>query len=57
MEIQLGCEWFYACPQQTPMILTLEVHYDRVCDLALKPDLRVAPSFRDIVGQQRDKEE
>ena len=57
MDIQLGCEWVYACPQQTPMILTLEVHYDRVCDLALKPDLRVAPSFRDIVGQQRDKEE
>ena len=37
MQIRLGYELVYACPQSTPMILTLNVHYSRVSDL-LAPD-------------------
>ena len=37
MQIRLGYELAYACPQRTPMILTLNVHYSRVSDL-LAPD-------------------
>jgi transglutaminase-like putative cysteine protease len=37
MQIRLGYELLYACPQPTPMILTLNVHYSRVSDL-ITPD-------------------
>ncbi|WP_245232674.1 hypothetical protein [Thiorhodococcus minor] len=37
MQIRLGYELAYTCPQRTPMILTLNVHYSRVSDL-LAPD-------------------
>lgn len=37
MRIRIGYELIYGCPQPTPMILTLNVHFNRVSDL-LKPD-------------------
>ena len=37
MQIRVGYELIYHCPQPTPMILTLNVHYSRVSDL-VKPD-------------------
>ena len=33
MQIRLGYELIYQCPQPTPMILTLNIHYTRAADL------------------------
>ena len=33
MQIRLGYELIYRCPQPTPMILNLNIHYTRVADL------------------------
>jgi transglutaminase-like putative cysteine protease len=55
MLIRVGYELVYGCPQPTPMILTLNVHYSRVSDL-VKPDhLVVEPAvpisgYRDLFG-------
>ena len=55
MQIKLGYELVYQCPQPTPMIVTLNIHYSRVSDL-VKPDhLGFSPSvpvegYRDSFG-------
>jgi transglutaminase-like putative cysteine protease len=55
IHIKLGYELVYQCPQPTPMIVTLNVHYSRVSDL-IKPDhLIFEPSipvagYRDSFG-------
>jgi transglutaminase-like putative cysteine protease len=55
MKLHVGYDFVYECPQPTPMILTLSVHYTRVSDM-LKPDtLVVSPSapmksYRDGFG-------
>jgi transglutaminase-like putative cysteine protease len=55
MQIRVGYELVYRCPQPTPMILTLNIHYSRASDLA-KPDyMMVQPSvpiqaYRDLFG-------
>ena len=55
MQIRVGYELVYSCPQPTPMIVTLSIHYTRVSDL-LKPDhLILTPSipitaYRDSFG-------
>jgi transglutaminase-like putative cysteine protease len=55
MQIRVGYELVYRCPQPTPMILTLNIHYSRASDLA-KPDyMLVQPSvpvqaYRDLFG-------
>lgn len=55
MLIRVGYELTYQCPQPTPMILTLSVHYSRASDL-IRPDLlMVSPSvpiaaYRDSFG-------
>ena len=55
MKIRLGYDIAYQCPQPTPMILNLHVHYSRASDL-LRPDhLRTEPSvpvtmYRDGFG-------
>ena len=41
MKIRVGFDIVYVCPQPTPMILTLNVHYSRVADL-LQPDYLIA---------------
>jgi transglutaminase-like putative cysteine protease len=38
MHIRVGFELIYECPQPTPMLLTLNVHYSRASDL-VAPDL------------------
>ncbi len=55
MKLHVGYDLVYECPQPTPMILTLSVHYTRISDM-LKPDtLIVTPSapiksYRDGFG-------
>ena len=55
MQIRVGYDLVFQCPQPTPMILTLNVHHTRVADL-VKPDkLIVSPdvpvsAYRDGLG-------
>ena len=35
MQIRLGYELVYDCPQPTPMLLMLNVHYTRVSDVVV----------------------
>ena len=55
MQIRLGYELVYACPQRTPMILTLNVHYSRVSDLLVPDHIVTQPpvpitAYRDGFG-------
>jgi transglutaminase-like putative cysteine protease len=55
MQIRVGYELVYRCPQPTPMILTLNVHHSRVSDLVSPDILVVQPSvpvvaYRDSFG-------
>jgi transglutaminase-like putative cysteine protease len=55
MLIRVGFELVYQCPQPTPMVLTLNVHYSRVSDLVHPDHLIVQPSvpvsgYRDSYG-------
>ena len=55
MQIRIGYELIYECPQPTPMLLTLNVHYSRVADLVVpdhivtNPALEITP-YRDEFG-------
>jgi len=55
MQIRIGYDIIYQCPQPTPMILTLQVHYSRVSDLVQPDYLMVEPAvpvtgYRDLFG-------
>src|SRR6266498_2368664 len=55
MQIRVGYELIYDCPQPTPMLLTLNIHYTRVSDLIRPDHLLVQPSipvasYRDSFG-------
>jgi transglutaminase-like putative cysteine protease len=55
MQIRVGYELSYQCPQPTPMILTLHVHYSRVSDLVIPDHIVTSPSvpitaYRDNFG-------
>jgi transglutaminase-like putative cysteine protease len=55
MQIRVGFEMIYECPQPTPMILNLNVHFTRVSDLVGRDDLTVDPpvpmaAYRDSFG-------
>ena len=55
MQIRVGYELVYECPQPTPMVLTLNIHYTRVSDLLFPDHLIVNPSvpitgYRDGFG-------
>ena len=55
MQIRVGFEMIYECPQPTPMILTLNVHFTRVSDLVGHDDLKFDPpvpmaAYRDSFG-------
>lgn len=55
MLIRVGFELIYECPQPTPMIFNLNVHYTRVSDLIGRDDLVVDPpvpmaAYRDSFG-------
>ena len=55
MQIRAGFEMVYDCPQPTPMILNLNVHFTRVSDLVSRDDLVFDPpvpvsAYRDSFG-------
>jgi transglutaminase-like putative cysteine protease len=55
MLIRVGFEMVYWCPQSTPMILALNIHYSRASDLIEPDHLQTAPSvpvsaYRDLFG-------
>ncbi|MEF8699679.1 MAG: transglutaminase family protein [Candidatus Accumulibacter sp. UW20] len=55
MKIRVGYELIYDCPQPTPMILTLSVHYTRIGDLIIPDQLITDPpvpltAYRDSYG-------
>jgi transglutaminase-like putative cysteine protease len=55
MQIRIGYELRYDCPQPTPMILMLNVHFSRVSDIVIPDHLRTNPSlpisaYRDSFG-------
>jgi hypothetical protein len=45
MQIRLGYELIYDCPQPTPMILTLNIHFTRVSDIVVPDHLVTSPSL------------
>jgi len=45
MQIQLGYELIYDCPQPTPMIVTLSIHFTRVSDIVIPDHLITSPSI------------
>jgi transglutaminase-like putative cysteine protease len=55
MRIRVGFEMIYDCPQPTPMVFNLHVHFTRVSDLLGRDDLAVDPpvpmaAYRDGFG-------
>ena len=55
MKIRVGYELIYECPQPTPMILTLHIHYSRASDILVPDHLVTHPSipvtaYRDAFG-------
>ena len=49
MQIRVGYEFFYECPQPTPMILTLNIHATRAADIIM-PDVITTDPFVPGVG-------
>jgi transglutaminase-like putative cysteine protease len=55
MQIKIGCQLTFECPQPTPMILMLNVHHSRVSDLVAPDHVIARPSssinsYRDSFG-------
>jgi transglutaminase-like putative cysteine protease len=55
MQIRVGYELVYDCPQPTPMMLVLNIHFTRVSDLVVPDHLITSPSipispYRDTFG-------
>ena len=55
MQIRVGCELTYECPQPTPMILMLNVHFSRSADIVVPDHLVTSPwlpihPYRDSFG-------
>lgn len=55
MEIKVGYELIYNCPQPTPMMLVLNIHYSRASDIVIPDHLTTNPSipvaaYRDWFG-------
>lgn len=55
MQLRVGYELIYDCPQPTPMILTLHIHSSRVSDIVVPDHLVTRPSipitaYRDSFG-------
>ena len=55
MKIRIGYDMTYECPQPTPMILTLNVHYTRISDIIAPDHLMSDPpvpltAYRDSFG-------
>jgi transglutaminase-like putative cysteine protease len=55
MEIRVGYELIYDCPQPTPMLLTLNIHYSRASDIVVPDYVTTNPTvpitaYRDNFG-------
>jgi transglutaminase-like putative cysteine protease len=55
MQIRVGYELIYECPQPTPMILTLSIHFSRVSDVVIADHIITTPptpisAYRDGFG-------
>jgi transglutaminase-like putative cysteine protease len=55
MHIRVGYELVYQCPQPTPMVITLNIHYSRASDLVRPDHMVLSPSvpvqaYRDGFG-------
>ena len=55
MQISVGYELIYECPQPTPMILTLNIHHTRASDIVVPDYLTTSPAvpiaaYRDSYG-------
>ncbi|MGY6215790.1 transglutaminase-like domain-containing protein [Methylolobus aquaticus] len=55
MQLRVGYELIYDCPQPTPMILTLSIHFTRISDIVVPDHLITSPSlpitaYRDTYG-------
>ena len=55
MQLRVGFDMSFDCPQPTPMIFTLNVHFTRVSDLVGRDDLKFEPpvpirGYRDSFG-------
>ena len=55
MQIRVGYELVYDCPQPTPMLLTLNIHFTRASDIVVPDHLITSPSipitaYRDTFG-------
>ena len=55
MQIRVGYELIYNCPQGTPMILIVNIHYSRASDIVIPDYLTTEPSvpitaYRDPFG-------
>jgi len=55
MDIRVGYELVYDCPQPTPMLLVLNIHYSRASDIILPDHIVTRPSlpvsaYRDMFG-------
>ena len=46
VQLRVGFEMVFECPQPTPMIFNLNVHYTRVSDLVTRDDLSFDPPVR-----------
>ena len=45
MEIRVGYELIYDCPQPTPMMLVLHIHYSRTSDIIIPDHITTTPSL------------
>lgn len=55
MELRVGYELIYDCPQPTPMMLMLNVHYSRAADIIVPDQITTSPpvpinTYRDAFG-------
>jgi transglutaminase-like putative cysteine protease len=55
VQIRVGYELVYDCPQPTPMILTLHIHFTRASDIVVPDHVITSPglpisSYRDVYG-------
>ncbi|HEY1756400.1 MAG TPA: transglutaminase family protein [Bryobacteraceae bacterium] len=55
MQIRVGYEIIYNCPQDTPMLLMVNIHYSRASDIIVPDHLTASPfvpitSHRDVYG-------
>lgn len=55
MDIRVGYELIYECPQPTPMLLTLNLHYTRASDIVIPDHIVTNPAvpitaYRDDFG-------